>query len=151
MPITASPAASTVSAIALPIPREIPIMNQILCSLTLSLPQPSYMDSIVLRISYLLHDLLSQTDIMKGGPKMRGSDFAEFKAFAAVAEHGSFVRAAQQLGVYSIRPQPDPSHLGAPPRSTTAPVEPRAAFRSPMLEHSCWRGCDRLFRTSTPH
>ncbi len=29
---------------------------------------------------------------------MRGSDFAEFRAFAAVAEHGSFVRASKQLG-----------------------------------------------------
>ena len=29
---------------------------------------------------------------------MRGSEFAEFKAFAAVAEHGSFVRASKQLG-----------------------------------------------------
>ena len=30
---------------------------------------------------------------------MRGSDFAEFKAFAAVAEHGSFVRASEQMGL----------------------------------------------------
>ena len=30
---------------------------------------------------------------------MRGSDFAELKAFAAVAEHGSFVRASEQLGL----------------------------------------------------
>ncbi len=30
---------------------------------------------------------------------MRGSDFAEFKAFAAIAEHGSFVRASEQLGL----------------------------------------------------
>ena len=30
---------------------------------------------------------------------MRGSDFAEFKAFAAVAEQGSFVRASEQLGL----------------------------------------------------
>ena len=29
---------------------------------------------------------------------MRGSEFAEFRAFAAVAEHGSFVRASKQLG-----------------------------------------------------
>lgn len=30
---------------------------------------------------------------------MRGSDFAEFKAFAAVAQHNSFVRASEQLGL----------------------------------------------------
>ncbi len=30
---------------------------------------------------------------------MRGSDFAEFKAFLAVAEHGSFVRASEQVGL----------------------------------------------------
>ena len=30
---------------------------------------------------------------------MRGSDFAEFKAFATVAQHGSFVRASEQLGL----------------------------------------------------
>ena len=30
---------------------------------------------------------------------MRGSEFAEFKAFAAVAEHGSFVRASEHLGI----------------------------------------------------
>jgi DNA-binding transcriptional LysR family regulator len=30
---------------------------------------------------------------------MRGSDYSELRAFAAVAEHGSFVRAAAQLGI----------------------------------------------------
>ena len=30
---------------------------------------------------------------------MRGSEFAEYKAFAAVAEHGSFVRASEHLGL----------------------------------------------------
>ena len=30
---------------------------------------------------------------------MRGSEFAEFKAFAAVAKHGSFVRASEQMGL----------------------------------------------------
>ncbi len=30
---------------------------------------------------------------------MRGAEFAEFKAFAAVAEHGSFVRASEHMGL----------------------------------------------------
>ena len=30
---------------------------------------------------------------------MRGSEFAEFRAFAAVAKHGSFVRASEQMGL----------------------------------------------------
>lgn len=30
---------------------------------------------------------------------MRGSDYAELRAFAAIAEHGSFARAASQLGI----------------------------------------------------
>lgn len=30
---------------------------------------------------------------------MRGSDFAELRAFAAIVEHGSFTRAAAQLGM----------------------------------------------------
>ena len=30
---------------------------------------------------------------------MRGSDYAELRAFATIAEHGSFARAASQLGV----------------------------------------------------
>jgi DNA-binding transcriptional LysR family regulator len=30
---------------------------------------------------------------------MRGSDYAELRAFAAIVEHGSFARAAAQLGL----------------------------------------------------
>ncbi|MCS4267612.1 hypothetical protein M2406_003334 [Serratia sp. BIGb0163] len=30
---------------------------------------------------------------------MRGSDFAELRAFAVIVEHGSFTRAAAQLGI----------------------------------------------------
>ncbi|HEX5207412.1 MAG TPA: LysR family transcriptional regulator [Steroidobacteraceae bacterium] len=30
---------------------------------------------------------------------MRGSEFAELSAFAAIVEHGSFARAAAQLGI----------------------------------------------------
>src|SRR5207237_1146309 len=44
-------------------------------------------------IRYYLHWLLS------GGYIMRGSEYAELRAFAAIAEHGSFARAAAHLGV----------------------------------------------------
>src|SRR2546426_2321761 len=44
-------------------------------------------------IRYYLHGLLRKQYIM------RGSDYAELRAFATIAEHGSFARAASQLGV----------------------------------------------------
>src|SRR5215470_5966296 len=42
---------------------------------------------------YNMHGLLSFEDIM------RGSDFAELRAFAAIVERGSFARAADYLGL----------------------------------------------------
>ena len=36
---------------------------------------------------------------MKQSERMRGSDFAELRAFAAVVRHGSFTRAAAHLGL----------------------------------------------------
>src|SRR5258706_12632016 len=44
-------------------------------------------------MTYTLHGLCS------GPNTMRGSDFAELKAFAAIAERASFARAADHLGV----------------------------------------------------
>ena len=64
---------------------------------------------------------------------MRGCEFAEFKAFAAVAEHGSFVRASEHLGSDGIGHEPDHPNAGATP------------WRSTLSSHDAQRFADRCW------
>src|SRR5438874_235434 len=41
----------------------------------------------------------NQNRLFRNGGRMRGSDFAELKAFAAVVDRASFARAADHLGL----------------------------------------------------
>jgi hypothetical protein len=53
---------------------------------------------------------------------MRGAEFAELAAFAAIADHGSFLRAAGALGVSTSGARPRPrANCAVSPRLSELP------------------------------